>query len=102
MSTDNKEEVQETSPQEEKPQDTLEDLIDDDEAPTLTKNDSKVSNGNANDEEVDLNNPKVGEEGDADAEIQQIEESDKRSIFVKNVDYQSTKEQITDHFKVNF
>ena len=32
-------------------------------------------------------------------EIVQVDETDKRSVFVKNVDYSSTKEEIMDHFK---
>lgn len=37
--------------------------------------------------------------GWTDAEIVQTDETDKRSVFVKNVDYSSTKEEIIDHFK---
>jgi polyadenylate-binding protein 2 len=32
-------------------------------------------------------------------EIVQTEEVDKRSVFVKNVDYESKAEEITEHFK---
>jgi RNA recognition motif-containing protein len=56
---------------------------------------------------IDLNNPNADENNSdgkpfliyPEGEILQTEEADKRSIFVKNVDYQSNKDQITEHFK---
>lgn len=75
--------------------DNLDELIDNNDYQS-SKTDEKGYN--QHDDEVDLNGD-CTDVMNSDDEILQTEENDKRSIFVKNVDYQSTKEQITEHFK---
>ena len=45
------------------------------------------------------NEAKSDGEGEDETDIIQTDEIDKRSIFVKNVDYVSTKDEIIEHFK---
>mgnify|MGYP000709292830 CR=1 FL=1 len=51
------------------------------------------------DEEGSPSERKASEADNDQPDIVQTDEADKRSIFVKNVDYTSTKEQIIEHFK---
>ena len=55
-------------------------------------------NYNPNEDTVDINNPNEDQNSE-NGDPAQTDEVDKRSIFVKNVDYNSTKDQITEHFK---
>lgn len=74
--------------------------------PAKDKQDFQEEHNDEKTEEHEIENPekeddseKETEDKEKPEEIVQVDEADKRSIFVKNVDYKTEKNEIIEHFK---